>query len=100
MPSDARYGGQALIEGVMIRGVNHMSMAVRAPDGRIVTRCKELTGVYTGTLRKLPFLRGVITLWETMTLGMQALMFSSVVSTAEDANDDELDEATSDKGLW
>jgi uncharacterized protein YqhQ len=84
----------------MIRGVKHMSIAVRAPDGNIVTRCKELTGLYTGSLRQLPFIRGVIVLWETMALGMQALMFSSVVSAAPAADDDELDQATSDKSLW
>ena len=51
MPTSPRpiyYGGQAVIEGVMIRGPREMAVAVRAPDGEIVVRSEELSGIYAG----------------------------------------------------
>jgi len=74
------YGGQAVIEGVMIRGPRHMAVAVRHPRGHIVVHSEELSGLYTGTIRRVPLLRGVIVLWETLALGMRALAFSSQVA--------------------
>jgi len=73
------YGGQAVIEGVMIRGQRFASIAVRRPDGTLALKCDPLNSLYTGTLRKLPLLRGVIVLIETLTLGMRALTFSANV---------------------
>ncbi|MBI1885808.1 MAG: DUF1385 domain-containing protein [Chloroflexi bacterium] len=78
------YGGQAVLEGVMIRGPRSMAVACRRPDGDIAVRTEVLRGVYVGTLRRVPFLRGVITLWETLALGMRALMFSSNVALGEE----------------
>ncbi len=74
------YGGQAVIEGVMIRGPRHMAVAVRAPDGQIVRRTDELTGMYTGRVRRMPVVRGFVVLVETLTLGVRALMWSSNVA--------------------
>ena len=74
------YGGQAVLEGVMIRGQTHMAVAVRRPNGAIATQLRPLSTVYTGTLRRLPLVRGVITLVETLSLGMRALSYSSSVS--------------------
>ncbi len=68
------------MEGVMIRGPRHMAVAVRAPDGRIVHHAKLLTGVYTGAPRRIPVLRGVIVLYETLALGVRALTWSSQVA--------------------
>ncbi len=48
------YGGQAVIEGVMIRGARAMAIAVRRPDGTIALRAERLGNVYTGTLRRIP----------------------------------------------
>lgn len=100
MASDPRYGGQAIIEGVMIRGARYMTMAVRAPDGRIIVRVRELSGLYTGLLRELPFVRGIIILWETLVLGMRALVFSSAVATSDGEvnRDDGLNET--DRTFW
>ena len=78
------YGGQALIEGVMIRGPHNVAVACRRPDGEIAVRQEALGGVYTGALRRIPFLRGVIVLWETLALGMRALLFSSNVAMGEE----------------
>lgn len=81
------YGGQAVIEGVMIRGPRHMAVAVRHPKGHIVVHRETLSGVYTGRLRHVPVLRGVIVLWETLALGMRALAFSSRVALEEASED-------------
>jgi len=78
------YGGQAVIEGVMIRGPKTMAVACRRPDGDIATRQETLGSVYSGVLRHIPFIRGVIVLWETLALGMRALMWSSSVQLGEE----------------
>lgn len=73
------YGGQAVLEGVMIRGQHNMSVAVRRPDGSIALLCTPLSQFFTGRLRRVPLLRGVIALIETLTLGMRALSYSANV---------------------
>lgn len=89
MPETANfyYGGQAVIEGVMMRGRKHAAIAVRKPDGGIALRREELRGLYTGRVRDIPFLRGIIILAETMTLGSRALIFSSNVALGKDEKD-------------
>lgn len=82
--SSLYYGGQAVVEGVMIRGPRHMAIAVRAPDGRIVERSEALGGVYTGAVRRIPIIRGVIVLYETLALGIRALTWSSQVAAGQD----------------
>ncbi|MEX0750113.1 MAG: DUF1385 domain-containing protein [Dehalococcoidia bacterium] len=78
------YGGQALIEGVMIRGMRAMAMAVRAPDGRIITR-SEVTETPAGAAyRKVPFVRGVLTLYDTFTLGIKSLYWSARVAAGRE----------------
>lgn len=78
------YGGQAVIEGVMIRGPKSYAVACRNPEGEIVVRREPLSGAYTGFVRRIPFIRGVIVLWETLSLGIRALTFSSNVQLGED----------------
>jgi uncharacterized protein YqhQ len=78
------YGGQAVIEGVMIRGPHSVAVACRRPDGDIAVRREALGGAYIGLLRRIPFLRGVIVLWETLALGMRSLLFSSNVALGEE----------------
>lgn len=79
MNSRHTYGGQAVIEGVMIKGKYHSSVAVRRPDGNISVRHQRINSFFTGPLRKLPVFRGFIILTETLILGMQALMYSANV---------------------
>ncbi|MFB3092835.1 MAG: DUF1385 domain-containing protein, partial [Dehalococcoidia bacterium] len=81
------YGGQAVIEGVMIRGPHSVVVACRRPNGEIAVRRETLGGVYTGLLRRIPFVRGVIVLWETMALGMRSLIYSSNVALGEEENE-------------
>ncbi len=87
--SDRRiyYGGQAVIEGVMIRGPKTMAVACRKPDGGIAVRTQTLGGAYTGPIRRVPFVRGAIVMWETLALGMRALAFSSSVAMGEEEGD-------------
>jgi uncharacterized protein YqhQ len=86
---DLAVGGQALIEGVMMRSPQYLAMAVRTPDKRIVIRKK----VFNSVIRKLPFLnipvvRGGVHLLETMGLGIDALMFSADQAISEDRVDE------------
>lgn len=74
------YGGQAVIEGVMIRGQRNIAIAVRRPDGSIALKCQPLTPIFTGRLRRIPLARGVIAMAETLTLGMRALTYSANVA--------------------
>jgi len=78
------YGGQAVMEGVMMRGRRLVAVAVRRPEGDITLRLESLGGLYTGPLRRIPFLRGIIVLWETLALGTRALLFSSNVALGEE----------------
>jgi hypothetical protein len=77
MGNSFHYGGQALIEGVMMRGPKELGMAVRLPDGQLDTTHKRVPSIYNGRLRKVPFFRGVLVLLETLIIGTQALMYSA-----------------------
>jgi len=71
-------GGQALIEGVMIKAPNKVAMAARKPDGKIVAkgmRHVSLTNKYK--ILNMPFMRGVIQLFEMMVIGIKALTWSA-----------------------
>jgi uncharacterized protein YqhQ len=78
------YGGQAVIEGVMMRGQNAFAIAMRAPDGNIVVHKENLAKVYRSRLTKIPFLRGTILLWDALGLGMKALTLSANTQTGEE----------------
>jgi uncharacterized protein YqhQ len=81
------YGGQAVLEGVMMRGRAFMAVAVRAPDKNIVVTSEPLPKhLYGGIIQKIPLVRGVTMLWDSLGLGMKALMFSADVQMqAEEA---------------
>jgi uncharacterized protein YqhQ len=79
------YGGQAVIEGVMMRGRKAFAVAVRAPDGKVVLHSEPLTNpLYTESWAQLPFVRGLTLLWDTLGLGVRALTYSASVSIAEE----------------
>jgi uncharacterized protein YqhQ len=77
------YGGQAVIEGVMMRGLKVCSTAVRAPDGTIVLRTTPLSSIYRGRLPRIPFARGLLALADALVLGMRSLSFSAGVQSGE-----------------
>lgn len=78
------YGGQALIEGVLMRGAHAVAAAMRAPDGKIVIHSEPLTGIYTSRWIKVPFVRGLVALWDALGLGMRYLTMSANLQGDED----------------
>ena len=78
------YGGQAVIEGVMMRGKKTMVTVVRHPSGSLVMNARPLSALYTGRMRKAPLLRGIIVLIEAMALGVSALLYSANVALEEE----------------
>ena len=81
------YGGQAVIEGVMMRGSQTMAVAMRRPEGDIVVETEPLNAVlYRGPISRIPFLRGLVMLWDALGLGMKALMTSADVAVGEEAS--------------
>jgi uncharacterized protein YqhQ len=78
-------GGQAVVEGVMIRGPLGMAVTVRTPDGDLVTRTERVSAA-TG-FRRVPVLRGVAALGETLTQGMRALVWSAQVAAGREAEE-------------
>jgi uncharacterized protein YqhQ len=85
--SHFNYGGQAVIEGVMMRGERDWAVAVRKPSGEIITHREPLTAiVYRSRALKWPFLRGLTTLWDSLGLGIRALMWSADVAVSAEEN--------------
>jgi uncharacterized protein YqhQ len=78
----ATLGGQAVVEGVMIRGAKGFSVCVRRPDGEIVCR-SERTDIEPGG-RTVPVLRGLFALGDTLTQGMRALVWSAQVAAGRE----------------
>jgi uncharacterized protein YqhQ len=78
------YGGQAVIEGVMMRGLRQATVAVRAPDGGIVYRDRVFNVTRRTLWARLPLLRGVQMLGDALLIGVWALSFSANASAGED----------------
>jgi hypothetical protein len=78
------YGGQAVLEGVTIRGQKNMVTVVRKPDGEMVIDKQPLSTVYTGWMRSTPFIRGIIVLIESLVFGVQTLSYSANVALGEE----------------
>ena len=84
-------GGQAVMEGVMMKNGTQYAVAVRKPDGEIIVQKKEYRGILAGrAVRKLPFLRGVVNFLDSMVLGMRTLAYSA--SFYEEGQDEAIDE--------
>ncbi len=91
---DFFYGGQALIEGVMMRGRTTVAMSVRPPSGEIRTMSEPLPAALSADrkLIKIPLLRGVFVLYETLVIGTRMLMRSAAI--AAEGEDIELGKGT------
>ena len=72
-------GGQAVLEGVMMRNGSNYAVAVRKPDGGIAVKCEKQKerSAFGAKCRKIPFLRGVIAFVDSLTLGMKTLEYSA-----------------------
>ena len=79
------YGGQALIEGVLMRGRDAIAVAFRHPDGRIVWASEPLTsGPHGWRFASAPLVRGLVVLYETLVVGTRWLIRSANVQAEED----------------
>ncbi len=78
------YGGQALIEGILMRGRKYVVAAFRAPDGSIYVEEEKLGGIYKTKLSKWPFFRGLVILWDSLSLGMKFLTLSANIQSGEE----------------
>src|SRR2546430_4995244 len=76
------YGGQAVMEGVMMRGRASAAVAIRKPDQRIYLYEEALNPrLYQNRLFRLPFLRGLLLLWEMLVLGTRLMTMSANIAT-------------------
>ena len=87
MAKPFHYGGQAVIEGVMIRGKEGVAISVRQPNGELNIVKQPLASIYKGRLREMPFIRGIIALVETLVLGTQSLLHSAQVAAEEEGGE-------------
>ena len=78
-------GGQALIEGIMMRGPKLSAMAVRDPDGKIVLEVDETPKLIGGKLAKIPFVRGIFSFISSLSAGYKYLMRSADIAIPEEA---------------
>jgi uncharacterized protein YqhQ len=82
---ELNYGGQAVMEGVMMRGSRTLAVAVRQPDGQVLIHSEPLDlRIYAGWLSKVPFVRALTSLWDVLVLGIRTLMFSAEVALGEE----------------
>ena len=87
MSKPFNYGGQAVIEGVMMRGSRTVAIALRHPEGQIVVETEPLNEtLYRGPISRIPFLRGLVMLWDALGLGTKALMMSADVAAGEEVS--------------
>ncbi|TSA55466.1 DUF1385 domain-containing protein [bacterium] len=85
------FGGQAVMEGVMMRSKDHMVVCVRQPNNEIVTKTEELHSLSEKyRFLKLPFLRGILALFETLYSGIKGIYFSANAAFGEDENEKEV----------
>lgn len=94
------YGGQAVIEGVMVRGRRFVACAVREPKGNVIVTSEALSPeIYASRWSKIPFLRAVTVLWDTLVLGTRMLMFSANIAVAEQLRDASAGDASETKAI-
>jgi uncharacterized protein YqhQ len=88
------YGGQAVIEGVMIRGRTSVVTAIRRPNGEIAVDARPVPAISSSWMRRAPFIRGVVVLIEAMVLGIRSLMLSANIAMEEE------EEELPQKAIW
>ncbi|MCZ6530306.1 MAG: DUF1385 domain-containing protein [Chloroflexi bacterium] len=79
------YGGQAVIEGVLMRGTRTYSIAVRIPDRSILIETQDFGSAHRARWLRVPFLRGLLVLWESLVIGIRALTFSANAQAEEES---------------
>jgi uncharacterized protein YqhQ len=85
------FGGQAVMEGVMMRSKDYMVVCVRQPNNEIATKTEELHSLSEKyRFLKFPFLRGILALFETLYSGIKGIYFSANAAFGEDENEEEV----------
>ena len=82
-------GGQALMEGIMMRGPKKAVMAVRRPNGEMVLEDVDIKPLFKGKITKIPFVRGLFNFIESMRVGYSSLMRSADISALEEIRQEE-----------
>lgn len=77
-------GGQALIEGVMMRGKHKRAVAVRLPNGEIHVKSEPINDQKRHAIAKMPFIRGTVALWDAMVLGFKEIAYSAKMALSEE----------------
>ena len=98
-------GGQAVLEGVMMKNKDKYAVAVRKPDGEIAVDVEAFTGVGNGiTISKIPFFRGIFNFINSLVLGMKTLSYSASFYEEGDKKETEAEErkreSSWDSPLW
>ena len=94
-------GGQAVLEGVMMRGSSNWAVAIRKPDGQIAEVCRPIQSVMKRHwLFRLPVIRGVIALGESLGIGFRALSISAQYAAQEEGADAEVETELSRGALF
>ncbi|MBQ7257651.1 MAG: DUF1385 domain-containing protein, partial [Abditibacteriota bacterium] len=93
------YGGQAVVEGVMMRGLKHFAVVCRKQKGEIVSTCEEVQNNlgWFSKLSKVLFLRGSVALVDSMVLGTKTLMYSADIAIADEEENKKEDDSKSEK---
>ena len=84
------YGGQAVIEGVMIRGGHVYSVAARRPDGEICSITHPVPSWGASSWRRVPLVRGTLVLFEMLVIGMRALTYSARIAAGDETGDESI----------
>lgn len=98
-------GGQAVLDGVMMKGPDRLAVTIRRPDGRLHIRTTPLKK--SNKLRKIPILRGVFVFFDSLVTGMSTIMYSAdVVADADDEEEEKgkfelwMEEKFGEKAVW
>jgi uncharacterized protein YqhQ len=99
MQKNCGIGGQALIEGIMMRNRDHYSMAVRRPDGKIETEVRPYKSIFgNGSWTKVPIIRGALSFIDSLVVGITTLMWSADIAAEEDEEDPKTEESGTSAG--
>ena len=85
------FGGQAVMEGIMMRSKNHLVICVRQPNSKIISKAETLHSLSEKyKFLKIPFLRGILALFETLYSGIKGIYFSANAAFGEDKQEEEI----------
>ncbi len=99
MQKNCGIGGQALIEGIMMRNRDQYSMAVRRPDGEIETEVRPYKSVFgNGKWTHIPIIRGALSFIDSLVIGFTTLMWSADIAAEEDEEEEEKDSEKKENG--